>query len=219
MRRSKKLKMGLTLAEAKTIVLGSPTKNLGAPGKMPEYTLGLSAMDCRRGGELANTPGSVCEGCYARKNFYIMPHVQAAHWDRTIGLGHPQWVDAMVILVSRYSDPKDPVFRWHDSGDILSVDHLRNVVRVAELTPEVRHWLPTHEHEMVREFLKSGGTVPSNLCIRLSADMVDESPQFDGELADIPTSSVHTELGFPVQVSDKRNHSIECKAYTRERVR
>ena len=211
MKKSSKLKV----VEAKEIALGGPTKKLGEPSKMPGYTFGLSAFDCKRGAELAEIPGSVCYGCYARKNFYSMKHVRKAHQERMDRLNHPQWVDALVLLIERSTDPSDPVFRWHDSGDIVSVAHLKRIVEVAERTPWVRHWLPTHEHDMVREFLKEGNEVPQNLCIRLSADMIDEAPNFNDGLEDLPTSSVHSAEGFPVQVSDNRKHSIECRAYTR----
>ena len=53
-------------------------------------------------------------------------------------LDHPQWVQAMVVLID-----KQPWFRWHDSGDIQSLEHLEKIFEVCRLTPETSHWLPT----------------------------------------------------------------------------
>jgi hypothetical protein len=63
--------------------------------------------------------------------------------------------------------------RWHDSGDLQSVDHLAKICEVARRTPAIRHWLPTREGSILRDYLKSGGVVTDNLCIRLSATMID----------------------------------------------
>jgi hypothetical protein len=70
----------------------------------------------------------------------------------------------------------EPYHRWFDSGDLQSVAMLRAIVRVAEMLPKIRFWLPTREVAMVREFTKSGGIIPSNLVIRLSASMIDDRP-------------------------------------------
>jgi hypothetical protein len=60
------------------------------------------------------------------------------------------------------------VFRWHDAGDLQSALHLELIVRVAELTPGVKHWLPTRESGHVREYLAQGRTFPENLTVRVS---------------------------------------------------
>jgi hypothetical protein len=63
--------------------------------------------------------------------------------------------------------------RHHDSGDLQSIEHLTKICAVAALTPKVKHWLPTRELSIVLAYQKQGGTVPSNLVIRVSATMVD----------------------------------------------
>ena len=68
------------------------------------------------------------------------------------------------------------VFRWHDSGDIQSVEHLRNIVLVAEGTPNTKHWIPTREYKFVRDYLKQSGEFPDNLCVRVSTHMIDGAP-------------------------------------------
>lgn len=155
---------------------------IGFPSKMPGTSYGISAEHCKTGAILAKIPGSVCHGCYAMGGNYVYPSVKAAHAKRESGIDSPHWTAAMVALIN-WSQQRgknrlgEPIalgwHRWHDSGDIQSVEHLTKICAVAALTPNVRHWLPTREHAMVREYVKRGGTVPSNLVIRISATMID----------------------------------------------
>ena len=71
---------------------------------------------------------------------------------------HPRWVEAMTVLVKNKKH-----FRWHDSGDIQSVAHLKKIFEVCNNTPATMHWLPTQE----RKYLPLG-SYPANLVIRLS---------------------------------------------------
>ena len=64
-------------------------------------------------------------------------------------------------------------FRWHDAGDIQSVEHLRKIFAVAILTPNTKHWLPTQERKYLLEVDQS--EVPDNLIIRLSGSKINGS--------------------------------------------
>ena len=44
---------------------------------------------------------------------------------RLESLKHPQWVEAMVALIHG-----EPWFRWHDSGDLQSPEHLKKIFEV-----------------------------------------------------------------------------------------
>lgn len=183
---------------------------LGKTSKMPGRSYGLDAFLCITGSHLANVEGSTCERCYARNNFYRTwwptRMNRAKHHE---ALPHPRWVDAMVVLIS--VDCRDaPWFRWHDSGDLMSVKHLANICEVARRTPHVHHWLPTREYTFVDEYLRWGGKVPANLCIRVSALFVDQAPDVPELLAALPTSTVHTTT--PVAVGTRRGDSIACLA-------
>jgi hypothetical protein len=140
---------------------------------MPGYGYGLSANKCIIGAKLAQIPGSVCSGCYALKGRYQFPIVKIAHAKRLQGVAHPQWEDAMVFLIRNSGTT---FFRWHDSGDLQSVDHLAKIVRVAERLPEISFWLPTRELGIVRGFQRLALPIPKNLCVRVSAAMVDGPP-------------------------------------------
>lgn len=163
----------VTLAECRAVV-GS---GLGKASKMPGATFGLSATECITGGRLQAVPGSVCFDCYAMKGMYQWPSVKLSHRRRMAALRTAlgdeaqgrRWVRAMVRLIARAGHD---VFRWHDSGDLQSVAHLRLIVAVAVALPNVRFWIPTRETVIVRDYLESGGIVPANLNIRVSAHIV-----------------------------------------------
>ena len=145
--------------------------------KMPGKSIGLSAFSCKTGAKLATIPGSVCNKCYALRGFYRMPSVVKANDKREAGLSHPQWVDAMVVLINNSVSFAIPEWRWFDAGDLQSLKHLDNIVAVARKTPMVKHWLPTKELAMVRAYMKKkSGVMPSNLVIRASAPMIDQAP-------------------------------------------
>lgn len=165
-------------ADAESIVGG-----LSGPSKMPGWSTSISAFRCGVGSALAKVAGSTCEGCYARKGCYNFPSTKQAMERRYVALADPRWVAAMSYVISRKCR-KVPFFRWHDSGDLQSVTHLRNIVAVAEATPAVRHWLPTREYGIVRKYLATFGAFPANLAVRVSAAMVDGSAP-----TDFPTTS------------------------------
>ena len=83
----------------------------------------------------------------------------------------------------------DQHFRWHDSGDLQDLEHLRKIVRVCLNLPRVKFWLPTREYQTVEAYRRMGNAIPANLCIRYSAHLVDGFPPIRYGL---PTSGVHS---------------------------
>lgn len=150
---------------------------------MPGKAYGFSAKHCITGSKLRDVVGSVCENCYACKGFYAMPGYDACDAKRFDTWQNPRWIEAMVFLIN------DDYFRWHDSGDLQSIEHLKAIIEVCNRLPEVRFWMPTREYRIVMQFLANGGIIPSNLVIRLSAHMKDSDPPSGYGL---PTSTVHT---------------------------
>ena len=192
--------------------------SLGEPSKMPGPSYGLDAWKCSVGNILADVSGSTCSHCYARLNFYkFYWPAKIARARRHAALSHPLWAEAMIAQVMFHmADGGEPFFRWHDSGDLQSLDHFENICAVADATPRVSHWLPTREYGIVRQFLVEGGRIPWNLAVRLSSHWNGEPPQVPPELAHLPTSTVHFERGKPVQVGPRRNSTVECRAGLRE---
>ena len=116
------------------------TGGLSKPSKMPGPAYNLPARACITGAKLQAVPGSVCSGCYALKGRYNFRNVRLALARRLESLPHPRWVEAMTVLIKG-----EPVFRWHDSGDLQSTWHLKRIFEVCKATPETSHWLPTRE--------------------------------------------------------------------------
>ena len=145
------------------------TGGLSAPGKMPEGSYNLPASACQTGAKLREIPGTPCFGCYAFKGRYNFSNVQQALQRRLSSLDHPQWIEAMTVLVKGKKH-----FRWHDSGDLQGPKHLTNIFEVCKLTPETMHWLPTQARKLL-QFLDPD-IIPTNLIIRLSNAKNDTVP-------------------------------------------
>lgn len=205
-----------TVRELEGIVGG-----LSKPSKMPGYSYGLPAEDCSVGGRLRDVEGSVCAGytdergrrrggCYAYRGAYAWPGVKEAYTRRLAALQHPQWVPAMAELLNRRAE-RNPHFRWHDSGDIQSLEHLERIVQVCELTPSVSHWIPTREYRIVNEYLAKHGSFPDNLCVRLSAPMIGgHRPTFPRIRHEITTSTVALEDEPDSHNCPARHQGNEC---------
>ena len=145
------------------------TGGLSNPDKMPCYAFNLPTDACIVGTMLRDVKGSTCEGCYAHlRGRYRFPIVQAALKRRLSKLHDPRWVEAMVTLIG-----KDQLFRWHDAGDLQSVQHLKNIFEVCKQTPNTKHWLPTRESRFLI-YWQFGEKVPKNLKIVLSDHMNDQ---------------------------------------------
>ncbi len=145
------------------------TGGLSAPSKMPGPAYNLPAVACITGAKLVKIPGSVCHGCYALKGRYRFSNVRMALARRLESLKHPRWVDAMVTLIKG-----EPWFRWHDSGDLQSAWHLKQIFEVCKRTPDTQHWLPTREARILN--LMDPDIIPTNLIIRMSSHMIDQKP-------------------------------------------
>jgi hypothetical protein len=187
--------------EAQKIVGG-----LSEPSKMPCYGLSLPANNCKVGQKMRDVKGSVCSICYALKGRYVFGVVKGALERRQQKLWHPRWVDAMVFLTKGHK-----YFRWHDSGDIQSVSHLKRIAKVAENTPECKHWLPTREYWIVKEFLKKNKK-PDNLIIRLSAMMVDgPAPESMAKKLNVQVSGVSKD-SFSCPAPKQDHKCLDCRA-------
>jgi len=139
--------------------------------KLGTNSASLSAFSCKTGSILAKIEGSVCAGCYARKGMYRFKNVKAALKIREEKISNPLWVEAWVfILRNKKKITESKIFRWHDSGDLQSEEHLEKIIEVARQTPGIRHWLPTKESSFVKNYK---GDIPSNIVIRLSGTMVN----------------------------------------------
>lgn len=186
------------MSKSKTIrIYEEIAGSLSEPSKMPGYGYGLPALvTCHTGSKLATVDGTTCSTCYACKGHYLFDNVKQAQQKRLHSLNNPSWVTAMVNMIK---GKRVKYFRWHDSGDLLSQDHLKQIIRVAERLPEFKFWLPTQEHKLVNDFLANGGVLPDNLIVRLSTPLIDGRPV----KTELCTSTVH---------KDKPAHGVICPA-------
>jgi hypothetical protein len=195
--------MKLTFDRAWEIVGG-----LSKPSKMPCYGWSLSATICKTGRKLAQIKGSVCDKCYAMRGNYTFPVVQDAMKNRLEGLKHPQFADAMILLIKSL-DQKH--FRWFDSGDLQDANTLKQIIAVAQGCPEVKFWLPTKEYSIVSAYIKLGHVIPFNLNIRLSGYMMEENgPIALAQKLHQTISEVRKE-GFTCPSSSQGNRCGECR--------
>ena len=148
------------------------TDSFSRPGKMPGYSYGLPAWECKTGSKLSKVKGTPCYDCYAKKHFYTMyPEIKEAQYRRLKATSHPQRVRAMAAQINSERIGKSGYFRWHDAGDIQSVKHLLKIFKVCKLTPKIKHWLPTQERPILKHIPID--RIPKNLKIILSGSKVD----------------------------------------------
>ena len=147
-------------------ITGSMTRT----SKMPGLSYSLPAWECKTGAKLRKIKNSVCAGCYALKgNYTRYPAIKAVQYVRLKAITDPRWVDSMVAQIKRQK-----FFRWHDAGDIQSMDHLQKIFEVCRLTPNTSHWMPTREAQFLNQIKPEA--VPKNLIIRMSSHMIDQKP-------------------------------------------
>ena len=142
----------------------------------------------------------MCHGCYALKGRYRFSNVRMALARRLESLKHPRWVEAMTVLIKG-----EPWFRWHDSGDLQSAWHLKQIFEVCNRTPETSHWLPTREARILN--LMDPDIIPSNLIIRMSSHMIDQKP-----VTFWPWTSTVSTKSKTCPAQDQGNSCKSCRA-------
>jgi len=191
-------------------IAGSCTKTT----KMPSDSYSLPARECITGSKLVKIKGSVCHGCYALKGNYhrFAKTIEPLQYKRLESITKPEWVDAMVKLIDH-----KPFFRWHDAGDLQSVEHLSKIAQVARHLPKTLFWLPTREYDIVKDFVKTE-SIPVNLVIRMSAMMIDAPAKLPRSLkgfANVLTSTVHKNkelTGFKCVAPSQQGKCGSCRS-------
>jgi hypothetical protein len=177
---------------------------------MPCPSFALPAgKECVTGSKLMLVEGSVCKSCYARKGFYSYPSsklLRRTNLYETKKATHSKsyrkyWVETLTEMIT-----KDATgwFRWHDSGDLLSAEHLLMIFDVCDKTLQIRHWIPTREYAFVNSALLER-KLPKNCTIRLSSHMVGKTLT-----AEMPTSSVGALSGRKCPATYDAKHDGAC---------
>jgi len=191
----------MTLKEAKEII-----GRLGEPGKMPCHSYSIPAQRCKVGKKLAKVEGSVCRECYALKNHYQWGIVKDALERRFRALRNPKWTEAMIMVLGSLGGP---YFRWHDSGDLQGLWHLKKIVQVAERLPMVKFWLPTREYSILRLWMARHGVFPPNLLVRVSGHLVDKPAPHLGGLPRSWVSTLSADVTCPA--GRQGNKCLDCR--------
>ena len=178
--------------------------------KMPCQSYSLPTIACITGFKMRAIAGTPCEICYADKGNYrkYANNIEPAQHARLVSITDELWVDAMVVSIGA-----DKYFRWHDSGDIQSIEHLEKIADVARRTPNCQHWLPTREYGIVSAFTAQFD-VPDNLIIRLSAMFTDKPvvvPKTLQNVKGIAVSNVHSKKPIGTACNAPRQNG-ECRS-------
>ena len=188
--------------------------DLSRPSKMPGFGFSIPASSCITGSKLAQIEGTTCSKCYAKRGNYLYGDVQSGLTKRLNALDHELWVDAAVLLITRRAKTKGVnEFRWFDSGDLQGVWHLRNIAMACTLTPHIQHWLPTQERGFVLRYLEEYGSLPENLCVRISGVRIgDPPPKLHAFKGMVQSSSVNSGAGFICEAKTRGNECGPCRA-------
>ena len=205
-----------------TIKIHPMTKNQGATvcgslsvtSKMPCKSYSLPTEACITGFKMSKIEGSICASCYADKGNYARyaNNIKPAQFARLDSINGEFWVSGMVALIGN-----DQYFRWHDSGDLQSLDHLEKIAQVASATKHCKHWLPTREYSIIKEYIAKHGKLPDNLIVRLSAMYPDKAvivPKSLQGIKNVALSNVHTikPLGALCEAPKQNGECKECRA-------
>lgn len=181
--------------------------------KMPCKSYSLPTIACITGFRMREIANSICAMCYADKGNYrkYSNNIEPAQHARLVSITDELWVAAMVVSIGA-----DKYFRWHDSGDIQSIDHLEKIADVAKRTPHCMHWLPTREYGIVSAFTAQYD-VPDNLIIRLSAMFTDKPvivPKTLQGVKGVAVSNVHSvkPIGTACNAPKQNGECRSCRA-------
>jgi hypothetical protein len=186
--------------------------------KMPGSTFAIDPTRCSVGSKLAAVEGSTCHKCYAIRLFRYRDSVRSGwstNFERATAMiaRDPEAWSAMIAhQVRHYADKTGERFhRWFDGGDLQSLAMLEAIARVCEMTPDVRHWMPTREAAIVKAYLQKHRAFPAILDVRVSSTMIDDSP-IKGYAH---TSTVHRKgtdhAGVACEASTRGNQCGDCR--------
>lgn len=186
--------------------------------KMPGRHFSSSAYFCQTGAILMNKKDTPCSKCYATRGNYATGTNISGNSRNSLAIEYYQnvvgsfdlWEFALIKLIEHHSakteqikDAKgniigivDPLFfRFHDAGDIQSLEHLKAINNIALALPEVNFWLPTRELTYVKEFFDKNGDFAANLVVRQSQHKNGKKPFNFAKYPQLLTSTVEWDKG------------------------
>lgn len=150
---------------------------LSKTDKLNCYSWSIPREHCKTGMQYAEEKGTICDQCNTARGHYGTRVVKTAmHQRYDAWLEQEHWIEAITYLIrnSGYD-----LFRWFDSGDLQDEYMLLQFIKVANMLPKKRFWIPTQEKEIVTNVIREGYEIPKNMTIRLSAKYINGDPPKD----------------------------------------
>lgn len=151
------------------------------------------------------------KGCYACKGHQQCPSVLGTYLKNLrIYNENPTVFFEQIENYLKYSGYR--YMRWFDSGDIPDVDFFIGMIKLAKHLPDVKFMAFTKKYELVNDFIKQGGVIPTNLTIVFSAWdknwTVNNPYNFPVAYVDFKNSELNPD--FPVDTKDCDGHCSTC---------
>lgn len=94
---------------------------------------------------IENDPQSICSKCYAMTGRYVFSNIIKSQYIRF------GWVKESLLNKTFINDMTNKIgaltpnayFRWHDSGDLFSLEYLQAVTQICNNLPHIKFWVPT----------------------------------------------------------------------------
>lgn len=103
--------------------------------------------------------------CYVKKGNFTFKHVKACYENNLAEYqNNPQQAERDILSQL----PLIGMVRWHASGDIIDMNYLKMMVRIAKAAKGVKFMCFTKKYELVNEYLSGGEKIPTNLKIIFS---------------------------------------------------
>lgn len=157
--------------ENRTVYISSRISKLGV--NIPSINL-PPVVTCR-----LNAPCAKCTakggGCYALRGHWLYKAVRENLWNNlALYKKNPTAFFDDIIYKTRINK----YVRWFSSGDIVDIEFLKGMVKVAKKNKETKYLCFTKKFELVNEYLSKGGKIPSNLKIVFSTwrDFIPNNP-------------------------------------------
>ena len=106
-------------------------------------------------------------GCYALKSLRLYPKTRKA-WAKNARIAKTNPRSYFSQISNSIADRKPRYFRWHVAGDILNVDYLRQMCRIAAHNPRTQFLVFTKAFDIVNAY-ENREALPRNLVVIFSA--------------------------------------------------
>lgn len=114
-------------------------------------------------------PDAPCfKACYATKGHQIFPSVLGSY-QKNLRLWNENPIDLFEQIVWFLKHKGYRYVRFFDSGDLPNANFFDLSVKLCKEMPEIKFCMFTKKYEIVNNFLKQGGEIPSNFVVIFSA--------------------------------------------------